>query len=375
MAALAAEVASGLANREVRIVIRYRLLLNDESPRMATYAGRIGSGTSAIAPPKVFSLCVALVVSGMVAQGRRVVAADEAAKPETFSVAKNGKAIVLPVRIDDVEYPFLLDTGAAISMFNPSLKPMVGEAVRSRRMLSQFNGIGRKEILFRAPHLSLGDTSLAGVSEVLCSEGLEVPVIDGQSVKGMLGVDALRALVVRIDFDRGELTLLPAVPSDAGHELAIQYHHEVPCARFPGPDGLPELFQLDTGFLGTASGSRRCLRFQAQLDAGEMVQVDDALIKLCRGKTRLREGRVGQFRFGRFVHHDLRFVEGVYDSVSLNYLSRYIVTFDFPRDRVYLSPGKQFDRVCKREEEKVQKKAPGQPNGEPKADASSGRNH
>lgn len=295
------------------------------------------------------SLYVAIVALILVAQGARTGAADAVAKIRTFSVAKNGRPIVVPVRIGDIEYQFLLDTGSAVTLFSPSLKHLLGKATRSWKVSSQFDGIGKKEMFFQAPRLSLGDISLAGVRDVLCCDDAFLPDVhkatasDGQPIKGSLGVDAVRALILRVDFDRGELSILPSVPRNSGEELVIQYVFKVPCARFQGPDGFPELFILDTGFIGPIEGSLRCLQFRARLDAGGIMLVDDALIKLYRGRQRLRQGRVDRFRFGTFVHRDLLFLEGSHDSVSLKYLSRYIVTFDFPRDRLYLARGRQFD--------------------------------
>lgn len=295
------------------------------------------------------SLYVAIIVFIIVAQGARAGAADEAAKLQTFSVAKNGQPIIVPVRIGGIEYRFLLDTGSSVTLFSSSLKHLLGKATRSRKVASQFDGTGKKEMCFQAPRLSLADIPLGGVREVLCcddavfSEAHKATAGDGQPIQGALGVDAIRALILRIDFDRGELSILPSVPRDSGEEFVIQYILKVPCARFQGPDGFPELFILDTGFISPIEGSLRCLQFRARLDAGGITLLDDALIKLYRGQQRLRRGRVDRFRFGPFVHRDLLFLEGSHDSVSLRYLSRYVVTFDFPRDRLHLFRGRQFD--------------------------------
>jgi hypothetical protein len=48
-------------------------------------------------------------------------------------------------------------------------------------------------------------------------------------------------------------------------------------------------------------------------------------------------------RVADFEHDDLLIREGPANALGLNYLSRFIVTFDFPNDQVYLEKGARFE--------------------------------
>lgn len=62
------------------------------------------------------------------------------------------------------------------------------------------------------------------------------------------------------------------------------------------------------------------------------------------GKSAVRCIRVREITLGDFRHRDMVFTESPeQNKIGLGYLSRYVITFDFPRMKIYLKPGKRFD--------------------------------
>jgi hypothetical protein len=56
------------------------------------------------------------------------------------------------------------------------------------------------------------------------------------------------------------------------------------------------------------------------------------------------------FCFGPFAHRHLYFGQSQSNLLGLHYLSRYIVTLDFPNQRMYLRKGKRFDQLDLRDQ-------------------------
>jgi hypothetical protein len=258
-------------------------------------------------------------------------------------IAKHGEPILLPVAIGSITYAFLLDTGSARTSFDRSLAHLLGEATRSVNVMTQFNGRFEKVQFFRSPEMSLAGMSLTGVSEIFSIDYAKWEEYIGHPIAGVLGMDAIRKLIVQIDFDRGQLSILRSVPHDAGRAVALDYFFEVPFARFweEGAE-LPEIYWVDTGLIGLGSGTLSCDRFRSLLGEHRLSLVGRASVDSALGSVSLREGKIDQFKFAGFGHDGLFFLEAAYASFSLDYLSRYVVTFDFPGERLYLAPGKRF---------------------------------
>lgn len=261
-----------------------------------------------------------------------------------FHIAKHGNAIVLPVYIGAEEHAFLFDTGTLITCFDESLMHLLrGEAGTSPRQ-SQFSPGGADTKLFLPPRLSLGGERLRGIAEVTCADLEPLRRALGERFDGVLGMDAISRLAVRIDFDRGELSVLPSpVPKDAGKEIELVGRLWLPSVPVVGGyDEDARYFIIDTGYVALGSGSLDSPRFDSLLEMRKALLIatgsDAELVR----PTRTNKAMLQDFAITRWGHRSLIFSKGRFNTLSLNYLSRYLVTFDFNEFKMYLKPGARF---------------------------------
>jgi hypothetical protein len=261
---------------------------------------------------------------------------------QVFRVAKGGDPIMLPVEVGSRRYDFMLDTGSAVTSFDVSLKPLLGGRTGQLPLYTTIDRDPLEVKLFKAPPLSLGGgQTLDGVREVVCTDFLARELFDVQRVYGVLGMDAVGRMIIQIDFDRGELSVLPSVPRNPGQELPIYLVLGVPSVRLA--IGVPETpyFWLDTGDATPGSGTLDSRLFRSLLSSKQASVVGESTHRTAIRESRVRMARLSEFQIGDFNHRGLVFSEGSFNALSLEFLSRYVVTFDFPRRRVFMRPAKR----------------------------------
>ena len=190
--------------------------------------------------------------------------------------------------------------------------------------------------------MSIGGRPIQGVHEIVCVDLKPMRAV-GKPIFGVLGMDALSTMIVRIDFDSGELSVLPSLPANVGEPLELFRDQGIPCARVQFAGRPPVLFRIDTGASDIESGDLESALFNSLLEAGTLRVVGKTYATTVVRTTRARLGRVAELRIGSDWHSGLIFQEGSRNALSLGFLSRYVVVFDFPGMRMYLSPGKRFN--------------------------------
>lgn len=261
-----------------------------------------------------------------------------------FRIAKHGNPILLPVDIGSERHTFLFDTGTAITSFDVSLKPLLLGRSGSRSVRSQFDLEGTDTELFVAPPMSLGGEKLRGISEVTCVDQAALRAKLGEDFDGVLGMDAIYFLTVQIDFDGGQLSVLPSAPKDEREWMKLALctgHLRAVDVGWVGED--PGIFIIDTGYVSLGSGSLNSRRFRSLLEARQAGLITSRPTAKAVRPTRSREAKVASFTVGESEHKDLVFQEGPLNALSLNYLSRYLVTICFWRGRMCLKPGARFN--------------------------------
>ncbi len=234
---------------------------------------------------------------------------------------------------------FLVDTGSPLSIFDKSLEPFLG---RQLDTMETWNfGTSVRMGVFAAPQLYLGGTPLVKTGtnvETTDFSGLSAQT--GVPVMGILGMDYLRHYCLQLDFNAGRLRFLDPDPLDTaalGRAYPLIYNEEVqsrwgfirpllPPGSLVGQDDQPML--VDTGFRNDgaldASALRRAIRQANKSSQGEAVHAQDP-------------GRVW------FVTVDWQ--GGTYTNllvgtggnlVGLRFLARHLVTFNFPKQVMYL---------------------------------------
>jgi hypothetical protein len=166
---------------------------------------------------------------------------------------------------------------------------------------------------------------------------------------GLIGLDVLAHHIVEFDFDEGRVRFLRAVPEAAGERFDIASLQKRPrlCAvtvkaKFcdePAEDFYVELEEPDTIQIRSPDNNRL-------LEQGAIRQLHvEPTLGLCGARPHgSLAGTAASFSIGGFQKSDVRVVAGNANVIGTGFLSRFVVTFDFPRGFMYLRPGKQFDR-------------------------------
>ena len=261
-----------------------------------------------------------------------------------FKIARGGDPILLPVTFKGEKYLFLLDTGFSLMVFDTSFKHELGDVKRIARMITFGNPIMVE--VFSAPEALLGPLSLQDCNQVSCLDLKMVSLISGRKISGIIGMNFLRRYVVQIDFDKRTLSFLQPVDgrhSHWGKELMIDYDSlGLPHITENILDGIKVDFMIDTGAIG-AAGALDSKIFEEILSKKE-IKTSEELSATASGIVRSREARIDNLSVGSFEYQDLIFGEGNWSYLGLLFLSRHIVTFDFPNSRMYLKKGKGFKK-------------------------------
>jgi hypothetical protein len=158
-------------------------------------------------------------------------------------------------------------------------------------------------------------------------------------------MDVLQRYIVQIDFDEGLLRLLNSLPPSPGDVLRITPlggENGAPTVPVMIP-GIPaEKFIVSTARAGNALEIRSELI--AQLEAKQQVTFLDKQKGITRSGTLLYQtGRLEAAQIGKNTHEGLLVNTAEQNGIGLSFLARFVVTFDFPHNRMYLKKGKNFD--------------------------------
>jgi hypothetical protein len=243
---------------------------------------------------------------------------------EEFRVSTNGDALLLPVGFDGKEYLFVLDTGAESTVYDVSL----------RERLEKADSKG----------LSLGKLSLKHLNGDQAMDLERFRKVSGHEIMGVLGMDVLKHFVVQLDIDAGWVRFFRSPGDDLGDALTMK----------SGPAQSPELvahvagagdetFILDTGMVSFGSGALSAELFDSLVSRGKLNPMKMSLDLSVAGTSPQLNGRVESLSIGQNSHRKLVFARQTTNLLGLNFLSRYVVTFDFPQGTVYLKKGKRFN--------------------------------
>ena len=198
-----------------------------------------------------------------------------------------------------------------------------------------------------APRASLGGIAVRFPrSSVLC----ELSPIGNERFSqcdAVVGLDVLVQHIVQIDFDDRKIRFLRAIPEAPGDRFEIVSLHKRPrlcavtvkaqCCSEPADEFSVELESPDAIYLRSSV----CRRL---FDNGELRWPHDESTFDVTRVPFCCVGTASSFTLGRFRTNDVRAVVHRDNVIGMGYLSRYVVTFDFPNGAMYLRPGKQFDR-------------------------------
>lgn len=265
--------------------------------------------------------------------------------------AGRGNWIFVTVRLADGEaLPFVLDTGAFSTLLDKSLEPELGQRIDSGTL--RVFGAAHRMSQYEAPALYLGRTPLMMTGPYIFTDNLKsLADYAGRPVKGMLGMDVLGHYCVQFDFVANQVRFLNDQHSDKRAWGTPYPLKDVGDGCFAIPQNL-------TGAKGPAS----------LIDSG--CTYDGWLVPdLFREWTSRTAPPLGQARFpnailGGALYTNVN-LEGLkqklfssgdphlrLNGIGLSFLSRNLVTLDFPQKTLYLkrvSVGPFIDREMQKD--------------------------
>lgn len=263
-----------------------------------------------------------------------------------FDVTPGGDLVCLPFVIDGRSYPFAIATGCSYWVFDESLRERLRPLGTPDRPVMTPGG---------SPLYAPPDGDFAGFPPPAGGSGVCLPFHDGllvlgQNCRGFAGCQFLRDTVFSIDFDRGKVTFLRRAKPDFGERFQFEMRDlgggNVPCVHVDLPGGA-EPFLINTSLAAFTAGSIRRERFDALMASGAVSPIDFGEQQSFRfgvGVVAVRNARLPLMKLGTCEHQGLVFSDGFMSELGLGYLSRYVVTFDFPARHVYFRRGKQYAR-------------------------------
>jgi hypothetical protein len=258
-----------------------------------------------------------------------------------FPVAADGDALLLPVTFKGKTYRFLLDTGATCNFFDPSLP--VGGAGEAGTLETPA-GVTRT-LNIAAPEATLGKFSLRTREPATVLDLARIRQVSGSDIRGVVGMAFLRQHVVRLDMDKGEVLFLKSARpagTDSGEAFPLAYERGSPVVNADLAGWGRAWFCVDTGDVGRATGNLAGPLLDGLVKTGTVEVVGRSLYESAGGTTVERISRAKSLRLGEITISGALFGESQLLSLGLGFLSRFVVTFDFPNDTLYLKKGKRF---------------------------------
>lgn len=261
-----------------------------------------------------------------------------------FKITKSGGPILLPVTFIDKEHLFILDTGCSHTVYDKSLRHELGKVKNIGKALTLGSQI--KAEIFDAPNAFLGPFNLKDSNEVCCLDLKMLTLIDGKTISGIVGMNFLKKHVIQIDCDQGTLSFLQPVEGqhpDWGEKLLLKYDTlGWPYIKGEILDSINSDFVIDTG--ANSTGALGSDIFE-KIISEKKPKTCESLFATASGVVKKRECRIDKFSFGSLHYDNLIFGEANWSHLGLFFLSRHLVTFDFPNNRIYLKRGDHFNKV------------------------------
>ena len=284
-----------------------------------------------------------------------------------FRISKDAKAILLPVEFKGKEYLFELDTGSSHTLFDGSFKDKLGK--RKKVIKGRTPAGPMLFALYNAPDAYLGPLNLKDSHTVIVMNLERISSALDRRIYGIIGMNFLKKYVVRIDFDNGFVSFLkstngglslPLKPQNNEHpkwgqEIPIKYKY-FPSVPYITADveGNEVDFLIDTGLkhhidnvpvnhLRGWLGSKTFKKLSSKI----LFQNRSNMVVTARGKTHsdiIKSTITGNFSIGSSEYKDVIFDQNNDSFLGMPFLSRHLITFDFPNQKMYLKKGKYFDK-------------------------------
>ena len=260
--------------------------------------------------------------------------------PFHYSPGRGG-SISLAINLEDGQsIPVLLDTGADGILLDQAYDSKLGSRWASGS--GYFPAYGAtSDSLYRAPRLYMGGTRLETGEWVETTDFSKLP-FGTKGVKGLLGMQCLRHYCLQLDFQAGKVRFLNSKTIDRtqlGRAFPISVPIKTPRIyvreNFAGVKGEQSI--VDTG--DSWDGALLARNIRAAVANKEAAIMNT--LQVGKGAA-FDEAYFPKVVFGGETYRDLKVHESpAANMIGLRFLSRHLVTFDFPHNVMYL---KRVDR-------------------------------
>ncbi len=258
-----------------------------------------------------------------------------------IDVPKFGHILSVPVESDGQSLIYILDTGATMTCVANAIATK-WQPVRHERLQAATETV-QVPIYERPEAASFAGLVLRRRTELQAQDFRSLSEFTGIEIDGILGMNDLKRSVIQIDFDNGKLRILRSASEEMGEKFRLNSNRGCPTVDIHVNEIEIEAI-IDTGastdlFL-TADRFDQLMK-EKQIRAGAATQ-----LATLTGVRNVSKGTLqNKMSLGSFGHFGCRVTKTQANAIGLGYLSRFIVTFDFPHEAMYLKPGKFYDRL------------------------------
>lgn len=284
----------------------------------------------------------------------------------TFRLDLNSGHISVPVTIANQTFQAAFDTGSTISVVDRALQPLLGKKLADANLSSGALKV-RSEVFecpdFRLESLTLpfvdpNRSAIVGVCDLKDARDASRDNIDV-----IIGIAHFMKARMEVNFDTKTLRFLYRDDDFIGESIKVIFSERgTPSIVGRVADStnakskLDEVVVLNSGeevhFL-LDTGFSECLGLRSELfdklvKRGDIRLLGTFSVVSFRGhlqQTRL--GRLRQLTIGDFTIDNLTVIDSKdagLNVIGVSLLSRFLVTFDFPRSQIFLAPGTKFDQ-------------------------------
>jgi hypothetical protein len=260
-----------------------------------------------------------------------------------FEIGDSNHPILIPVVWHGKTGYFLLDTGTFTSVLDTSAFPDLVDLHKASDMQTPA-GLQNLEF-YTPPDLEVGPVNLRDTSYVGKADLSILSEYCGRTIMGILGVTGLKNFVVQIDFDARRLRFMPPdydAHPEWGRAQGMFPVEGIPAIVIKETNG-DTAVKLDTGSMcGMTLPSEGFEQARAAAHTSALLNS----ITSFGGEEQSQCLRWPSLPLEGWSYRDV-IIEETNDqtpSLGLPFLSRNLVTFDFPNLIFYLKPGKEFNR-------------------------------
>lgn len=247
--------------------------------------------------------------------------------------AGHGDFVYATVTLGGKDRLFIVDTGANATLVDFKLVQFLG-AAGPEATVTLANGEQAKLTSYRMPSLVVGGETLQTRGWAGATDMAGMSRVTGRPIEGILGVDALVEHVVRMDFGRHTLEIgdFP-LEKDAGKDFPLEWNGDLPSIAMDFLGIGDVLVQLDSGHEATG----RINQLLAQrLAPAEFVSFKGSAQQLVGTTETLQYVVHRRWSLAGVAFQDTVLSQGDRNTLGLEALADFVVTFDFPHNKVYL---------------------------------------